>query len=98
MNKGGGKTMNLGVFKKKTSRERAGEVAQQLGALVALPGDLSSIPSTHLVAHNSQELQFCRIQSSFLDLWVLAHMQKNTHIHDINATKTQQIRTDENRR
>jgi hypothetical protein len=31
---------------------RAGEMAQQLRALVALPEGLSSIPSTHMAAHN----------------------------------------------
>jgi hypothetical protein len=30
----------------------AGEAAQQLQALAALPEVLSSIPSTHMVAHN----------------------------------------------
>jgi hypothetical protein len=31
---------------------KAGEMAQQLGALTALPWVLSSIPSTHMVAYN----------------------------------------------
>ena len=31
---------------------RAGEIAQWLRALTALPEDLCSIPSNHLVAHN----------------------------------------------
>jgi hypothetical protein len=31
---------------------RAGEMAQQLRALTALPEVLSSIPSNHMVAHN----------------------------------------------
>jgi hypothetical protein len=31
---------------------RAGEMAQQLRALAALPEDQSSIPSNHMVAHN----------------------------------------------
>jgi hypothetical protein len=31
---------------------RAGEMAQRLRALTALPGDLSSIPSNQMVAHN----------------------------------------------
>ena len=31
---------------------RAGEMAQQLRALAALPEDLSSIPRTHMAAHN----------------------------------------------
>jgi hypothetical protein len=30
----------------------AGEMAQQLKALIAFPGVLSSIPSNHMVAHN----------------------------------------------
>jgi hypothetical protein len=30
----------------------AGEMAQRLRALTALPEDLSSIPSNHMVAHN----------------------------------------------
>jgi hypothetical protein len=30
----------------------AGEMAQQLRALTALPEDLGSIPSTHMAAHN----------------------------------------------
>jgi hypothetical protein len=32
--------------------KRAGEMAQQLRALTALPEVLSSIPSNHMVAHN----------------------------------------------
>jgi hypothetical protein len=31
---------------------RAGEMAQQLRALIALPEVLSSIPSNHMMAHN----------------------------------------------
>ena len=30
----------------------AGEMVQQLRALTALPGDLGSIPSTHMAVHN----------------------------------------------
>jgi hypothetical protein len=30
----------------------AGEMAQRLGALAALPEDLSSTPTTHMTAHN----------------------------------------------
>jgi hypothetical protein len=71
----------------KTSRERAAEMNQQLSELVAFPEDLSLIPSIHIVAHNYQELQFCRIQCSFLDPWVLTHMQENIHIHKINVNK-----------
>jgi hypothetical protein len=33
-------------------REKAGEMAQQLRALTALPEVLSSIPSKHMVVHN----------------------------------------------
>jgi hypothetical protein len=33
---------------------RAGEMAQQLRALTALPEVLSSMPSSHVVAHNHQ--------------------------------------------
>jgi len=36
----------------KEVQERAGELAQRLRALTALPGVLSSIPSNHMVAHN----------------------------------------------
>jgi hypothetical protein len=34
------------------NQTRAGEAAQRLGALTALPEVLSSIPSNHMVAHN----------------------------------------------
>jgi hypothetical protein len=34
-----------------TVERRAGEMAQRLGALTALPEVLSSIPSDHMVAH-----------------------------------------------
>jgi len=36
----------------KNSRHGAGEMAQWLGALTALPEVQSSIPSNHMVAHN----------------------------------------------
>ena len=36
----------------KSVHPRAGEMAQRLGALASLPEDLSSIPRTHMVAHN----------------------------------------------
>jgi hypothetical protein len=36
----------------------AGEMAQRLKALAALPEDPGSIPSTHMVAHNCLQLQF----------------------------------------
>jgi hypothetical protein len=38
------------VFKKRL--KGAGEMAQQLGALAALPEVLSSISSNHMVTHN----------------------------------------------
>jgi len=34
------------------TKYRAGEVAQRLRALTALPEVMSSIPSNHMVAHN----------------------------------------------
>ena len=39
-------------LKTKKSLIRAGEMAQWLGALTALPEALCSIPSNHMVAHN----------------------------------------------
>jgi hypothetical protein len=36
----------------KNNMSQAGEMAQQLRALTALPKVLSSIPSNHMVAHN----------------------------------------------
>jgi hypothetical protein len=36
----------------KSLRIRAGEMAQQLRPLTALPEVLSSIPNNHMVAHN----------------------------------------------
>jgi hypothetical protein len=42
-------TEALHIFKKNS---QAGEMAQWLGALTALPEVLSSIPSNHVVAHN----------------------------------------------
>lgn len=41
----------LSMFKK-TFHFRATEMAQWLSVLVALPKDLGSIPSTHMVVHN----------------------------------------------
>jgi hypothetical protein len=38
------------VFKK--PRRRAGDMAQRLRALTALPDVLTSIPRNHMVAHN----------------------------------------------
>jgi hypothetical protein len=40
------------MFNLKKKNLGAGEMAQQLKALTALPEVLSSIPSTHMVAHN----------------------------------------------
>ena len=40
------------ICHKKLKRLGAGEIAQQLRALTALPEVLSSIPSNHMVAHN----------------------------------------------
>jgi hypothetical protein len=37
---------------KQKNRSRAGEMAQRLRALTALPEVLSSIPSNHMVAHS----------------------------------------------
>jgi hypothetical protein len=42
---------NISVFLKET-KIRAGDMAQRLRALTALPEVLSSIPSNHMVAHN----------------------------------------------
>ena len=39
----------------KKEKQRAGEMAQWLRALTALPEVLSSIPSNHMVAHNRLE-------------------------------------------
>jgi hypothetical protein len=43
-----------GVIKRRVKNlgSRAGEMAQRLRALTALPEILSSIPSNHMVAHN----------------------------------------------
>ena len=38
--------------KKRKEKDRAGEMAQPLRALPALPKVLSSIPGNHIVAHN----------------------------------------------
>jgi hypothetical protein len=38
--------------KLKKKKDRAGEMAQQVRALTALPKVLSSNPSNHMVAHN----------------------------------------------
>jgi hypothetical protein len=45
-----GKVNTAAYIRKK--KARAGEIAQQLRALTALPEVLSSIPSNHMVAHN----------------------------------------------
>jgi hypothetical protein len=44
------KTLTISNSKKTDSR--AGEIAQRLRALAALPEVMSSIPSNHMVAHN----------------------------------------------
>ena len=51
--------MNLELIltKLKTCLSGAGEMAQWLGALTALPEDLGSIPSTHMAAHNCLKIQ-----------------------------------------
>jgi hypothetical protein len=41
------------VYQTKRARVGAGEMAQWLRALTALPGVLNSIPSNHMVAHNN---------------------------------------------
>jgi len=43
---------NMGTKCGIETEERAGEMAQWLRALTALPEVLSSIPSNHMVAHN----------------------------------------------
>jgi hypothetical protein len=40
------------ISKRQKIKEGAGEMAQRLRALTALPEVLSSIPSNHMVAHN----------------------------------------------
>jgi hypothetical protein len=40
------------IIKKKKRNLRAGEIAQKLRALTALPEDPGSVPSTHIAAHN----------------------------------------------
>jgi hypothetical protein len=40
------------LWRKKKGARGAGEMAQLLRALTALPEVLSSIPSNHMVAHN----------------------------------------------
>jgi hypothetical protein len=53
-----GKKRKEKVFRKKKKKKRkkekkgAGEMAQPLRALTALPEVLSSLPSNHVVAHN----------------------------------------------
>jgi hypothetical protein len=44
--------MSLNIRMDKENVVQAGEMAQPLGALTALTEVLSSIPSTHMVAHN----------------------------------------------
>jgi hypothetical protein len=40
------------ISDEKVLRMRAGEIAQWLSAVTALPEDPGSIPSNHMVAHN----------------------------------------------
>ena len=47
---------------------RAGEMAQWLSALVALPEDPGSIPSTHMVTYNYLQLQFQGIRHPHTDI------------------------------
>jgi hypothetical protein len=44
--------LKKGKRKKKLRKQGAGEMAQQVRALTALPKVLSSNPSNHMVAHN----------------------------------------------
>ena len=48
----------VGDFLHKKSIRGAGEMAQRLRALTALPEDPGSIPSTHMAAHNCLKIQF----------------------------------------
>jgi hypothetical protein len=45
-------TNNLSFVPPKKNLDWAGEMAQRLRALTALPEVLSSVPSNHMVAHN----------------------------------------------
>lgn len=71
------------------------ELAQGLGAGAALTEGQSSIPSTHMAAHNYQQHQFQDIQHLLTsEGTMLPHMvahrhtcQQNTHIHKINTSK-----------
>jgi hypothetical protein len=49
------------VARKDDFRGMAGGMGQWLGALAALPEDLGSIPSNHLVAHTFLYIQFSGI-------------------------------------
>ena len=57
---------------------RAGEMAQWLRALAALPKVLSSIPRNHMVAHN--HLKWGLMPSSSMQVY----KQIEHHIHKIN--------------
>jgi hypothetical protein len=48
----GGRGRRISEFKKKKTSMGAGEIAQWLRTLTALPKVLSSNPSNHMVAHN----------------------------------------------
>lgn len=56
--------INFNLYLKKLEKE-AGEMAQQLHALAALPEDLSPIPTTHMATHNCPHSS-SRIQLLFL--------------------------------
>jgi hypothetical protein len=71
--------------KKKREKESEREMAQWLGALAALPEDLSSVPSTHMTAHNHLQLQFQGIQHPYSD----KHAGKSQHtVKNTNKKKT----------
>jgi len=61
----------------KTNITRAGEMAQRLRALIALPEVLSSIPSNHMVAHK-------HLGSDVL-FWCMGQLQ-HTHINKLNKS------------
>ena len=72
-------------------RVRGWREAQWLRALVALPEDPSSVPSTHMALHNClQTLQIQGVSQPLLSFKATRHiigtqtyMQKNTHTHEI---------------
>jgi hypothetical protein len=52
----------LNVFGIKNKQIGAGEVAQRLREMTALPEDLSSIPSNHMVVHNHLQWDLMPLQ------------------------------------